>query len=85
MRNKWVSAAKCPHCGGSMTVSVFYSYSRDYRIGRNGQPQKKFKMSCEGSMDVCTATCNDCDTYWDGNNTVWGADGVFVRGDGLSI
>ena len=43
MSNKWILASKCPHCGGSMTVSVFYSYSRDYRIGRNGQPYKKCK------------------------------------------
>lgn len=68
-----------------MTVSVFYSYSRDYRIGRNGQPHKKCKKSCDGEMDVCTASCSDCNTYWDGNNTFWGEEGVFVRGKGMSI
>ena len=85
MSNNWTLDSKCPHCGGSMTVSVFYSYSRDYRIGRNGQPYKQYKKSCDGEMDVCTASCSDCNTYWDGNNTFWGEEGVFVRGEGLSI
>lgn len=85
MNNKWTLAKKCPHCGGSMTVNVFYSFSRDYRIRRDGQPQKRCKRSGEGSMDVCTASCNDCCTYWDGNNTVWSEDGVYIRGKGMSI
>ena len=75
----------CPHCGGSMTVSVFYSFSRDYRIGIDGQPRKKCKKSFEGPMDVCTVLCNDCSTYWDGDNTIWGEDGVFVRGEGIGV
>lgn len=85
MSDSWILASKCPHCGGTMTVSVFYSYSRDYRIGRNGQPHKKCKKSCDGEMDVCTASCSDCNTYWDGNNTFWVEEGVFVRGKGMSI
>lgn len=85
MSNKWTLAAKCPHCGGSMTVSVFYSFSRDYRIRSDGQPRKRCKRSGEGAMDVCTVSCNDCSASWDGDDTIWGKEGVFIRVEGVSI
>lgn len=36
-------------------------------------------------MDVCTVLCNDCSTYWDGDNTILGEDGVFVRGEVIGV
>lgn len=65
-----------------MTVSVFYSVSRDYKIGCDGQPQKRCKKSCEDTMGVYITSCNNCSTYWSKGNTVWSEDGVFVRGEG---
>lgn len=36
-------------------------------------------------MDVRIVSCNDCSTYWDEDNTIWGEDGVFVRGEGVGV
>lgn len=40
MNGEWVLASKCPHCGGRMTVSAFYSYSLDYVIRRDAASAK---------------------------------------------
>lgn len=83
MNNKWVLASECPYCHGYMSVRVFYSYARNYRVRRNGQPYKRYTISSDGEMDICTVECNDCGCIWDGNNAIWASDGVFIRGDGM--
>lgn len=82
MNGEWVLASKCPHCGGRMTVSAFYSYSLDYVIRRNGQPYKRGKKSSDGPMDAHVVSCNDCNRTWDEGNMNITASGVFIRGKG---
>lgn len=78
----WILANKCPHCGGRMNLSVHYALTYDYHIRRDGQPYKQYQKSGEGPIDVVTASCEDCHTYWDGENTIFAIEGVFIRGEG---
>ena len=82
MNGDWMLASKCPHCGGRMTVSVFYSYSRDYIIGRNGQPNMRSKKSCDGPMDAYVVRCNWCNSTWDEEDTNITERGIFIRWKG---
>lgn len=81
----WILANACPHCGGQMTLSVHYALSHDFKIRKDGQPYKRFRISGEGPIDCVTAYCRDCATYWDGDNTIFAVEGVFIRGEGVTI
>lgn len=83
MGDAWKRASLCPHCGGRLVLSVFYSFSRDYLINLDGRPRKRHWKSSEGEMDICSVWCNKCGTLWDGNNSVWDKDGAWIRGNGL--
>lgn len=80
---EWVKANKCPACGGQMIMSEHYALTHDHIVRANGKPYKRFTRSAEGPIDCVTAYCNGCGAYWDADNTMWGSDGVFVRGVGL--
>ena len=84
-RAEWVSAAKCPKCGGQMTLSEHFALTHDYRIRRDGTLYKRHKKSPEGPIDCVTAYCEGCKTYWDGDHTINDIDGVYVRGEGTEL
>ena len=78
----WILANKCPHCGGRMTLSEHFALSHDYPIRKDGTTYKRYRKSKEGSIDCVTAFCYTCSTFWDGENTIMGIDGVYIRGNG---
>lgn len=82
MKPEWKLANKCPHCGGRMTLSEHFALTHDYLIRKDGQLCKRYRKSEEGPIDCVTAFCDACKTYWDGDNTIADADGVYIRGDG---
>ena len=65
-----------------MTLSEHFALTHDYLIRKDGQPCKRYRKSEEGPIDCVTAFCDNCKTYWDGDNTIVDSDGVFVRGGG---
>lgn len=74
----WKQVTCCPRCGGSLVISEYYSYTRDYKITRKGILSKRFSISEGGGIGCFTAFCNQCEAYWDGDsvfiesdNTVW--------------
>lgn len=81
----WVSAAKCPKCGGRMMMSEHFALTHDYRVRKDGRLYKRYKKSAEGFVDCVTAYCENCKTYWDGDNTACETDGVYVRGKGTEL
>lgn len=72
--SEWKQVTCCPHCGGPLTVSEYYSYSRDYKITRKGILSKRSSLVEGGPIDCITAYCFQCKTVWD-------ADHVFIEGD----
>lgn len=83
MMGEWILANKCPHCGGQLTLSDFYSFSRDYPILKNGRPSKRGKKCGEEAVGVINARCNSCHVTWDDSNTRLTVDGkIEIRGDG---
>ena len=65
-----------------MTLCVHFALTHDYLIRKDGKLSKRYVKSDEGPIDCVTAFCNDCNTYWDGDNTLDAEDGVWIRGDG---
>ena len=82
MSSNWILASECPHCGGRMCLNSYYSFSRDYCIGKNGKAHKQSKKSPEGPMDVSTAFCKNCGIMWDANNTMVDNGFVYILGEG---
>ena len=80
--DKWEIANKCPHCGGRMTASEYFSLTHDYIIKKDGNLSKRYTKSEEGSIDCITVRCNSCMSYWDSDNTVVTNNGVYIRGNG---
>ena len=83
MGSNWKLVSVCPHCGGRLTISIFYSFSRDYAVKINGKLGKKYRKSPEGEMDACSVYCKGCHTEWDADHSIWSDDGVFIRGEGV--
>lgn len=79
---EWVLANKCPHCGGRMILSEYFSVSHNYLIRKDGQLSKRYRKSAEGPIDCVMAFCDTCKTYWDGDSTICDMDGVYIRGEG---
>lgn len=79
---EWVTASKCPKCGGRMMMSEHFASTHDYLIRKDGRLYKRFRRSAEGPVDCVTAVCLDCETYWDGDNTARENNRLFVRGSG---
>lgn len=75
----WIMANKCPKCGGYIALSIHCAYTIDYAVRRDGQLRKRGKKIDGGPIDVVTAHCEKCGSYWDGDNTIWSQEGVFVR------
>lgn len=76
--SEWEKVTHCPHCGGPLTISVYYSFSRDYKITRKGVLSKRSSLVDGGLIDCITAFCSQCQTAWDSDhvcvesdNTVW--------------
>ncbi len=83
MGSNWKLVSVCPHCGGRLTISIFYSFSRDHAVKLDGKLGKKYRKSPEGEMDACSVYCKGCHTEWDADHSIWGDDGVFIRGEGV--
>lgn len=81
--DEWEKANKCPHCGGRMKLSEHFALTHDFLIRKDGRPCKTYRRSDEGSIDCVTAFCDNCNTYWDGDNTIVDSDDiVYIRGRG---
>lgn len=65
----------CPYCKGTLSVSYFYVFSKDYLIRKDGHISERFSRSVSSFIDCITASCLNCGAYWD-------ADGVLVEQDG---
>lgn len=83
MGSNWKLVSVCPHCGGRLTISIFYSFSRDHAVKLNGKLGKKYRKSPEGEMDACSVYCKGCHTEWDADHSIWSDNGVFIRGEGV--
>ena len=66
---------KCPYCGGELIISDHYSFTRDYRITKDGVLSRRYTVSDPGPMDCTTAYCLQCKTAFD-------ADMISVESDG---
>lgn len=83
MSGEWVLANKCPHCGGRLTLSEFYTYSIDYLILKNGRISKRGKKCGEEAVGVINARCNSCHVSWIDDDTNLTVDGkIEIRGNG---
>lgn len=83
MNGEWVLANKCPHCGGRLTLSDFYTYSIDYLILKNGRISKCGKKCGEEGIGIVTVCCDSCHVSWDATHTWINADGtVEISGNG---
>ena len=78
----WILGKKCPHCGGRMVMCEHFALTHDYLIRKDGKLSSKFRKSTEGAIDCTTAFCQECYTFWDGDNTICDNDGVWIRGAG---
>ncbi len=67
---EWKKVTYCPKCGGKLTISEHYAYSLDFSITKKGVLSKKFKKSDGGPVDCITAYCDECNSYWDGSQTI---------------
>lgn len=74
----WKKVTCCPHCGGPLTVSIYYSLTRDFKITHKGVLSKRFSIVEGGPLDCVTAFCSQCQTAWDADHvcvesddTVW--------------
>lgn len=66
-----------------MRLSEHFALTHDYLIRKDGKPYKRYSKSDEGPIDCVTAWCDTCKTYWDGDNTIYDMDGVYIRGKGI--
>lgn len=71
----WNRVTCCPRCGGELEISFYYTFSRDYKITKEGVLSKKFKKSAYGPLHCETAFCNTCETSF-------GEDEVTIEDDG---
>lgn len=79
MNGEWMSASKCPYCGGHMTVRDFYSFTMDYAIKQDGHPSIQGKKSQEERDSAYCVMCDGCLTIWNTKNILWNEDGIFIR------
>lgn len=52
---------KCPVCGSRITHNVYYQFTRNYLVKKNGMPAKKCKKSEEGPLECANLSCTKCD------------------------
>ena len=75
---------------GSISHRLHWYNSKDYAdypidiAGKDGKLSKNYRKSSEGAIDCVTAFCQECYTFWDGDNTICDNDGVWIRGNGDS-
>lgn len=83
MNGEWGLAKKCPHCGGPLTFSSYYMYSRDRTILKNGRPSSRSRKDEERPVGGETIHCEWCHVFWDCDDTQIMEDGTAkIRGDG---
>lgn len=52
---------KCPVCGSRITFNVYYQFTRDYLVKKNGTPAKKCRKSGECPLECSNLSCTKCD------------------------
>lgn len=81
MNENGVRRKVCPCCGQpTITVSHFFQFSLDYRVGSRGKLLKTPHRSWDNDMEVETANCAnpDCDAYWNSNDFIIDDNDMFV-------
>lgn len=58
---EWKRVTCCPYCGGELEISFYYTFSRDYKITKEGVLSKKFKQSEPGPLHCETGYCYGCE------------------------
>lgn len=66
----------CPICGGVITVSDLYQYSRDYPMTKTGKVSKRCTVRDCGPVEVSIAGC-ECGAYWEVGDFDVDTDGNF--------
>lgn len=83
MYGEWILANKCPHCGGRLMLSDFYTFSREYPILKNGRLSKRGRRGAEEGLGIVTVSCDSCHVSWEANHTWINGDGtVEIQGNG---
>lgn len=52
MGSNWKLVSVCPHCGGRLTISIFYSFSRDHAVKLDGKLGKSIANLLKGKWTL---------------------------------
>lgn len=76
----WKRVVCCPHCKGELLISFHFSFTKDFKITRDGVMSKRFKRSTDGSLECSTGYCSDCGAVFDEDQICVEEDGaVYVK------
>ena len=77
---EWTKVTRCPKCGGTLVVSDFYTFSREYKVTRKGLLSKRYTKTDAGAIECLNAFCTDCNSIWDASEVCVESSGeVFLR------